>query len=56
MIPLYDGDRLIGRETDQDMALRVVVEGRDAASNTAHTVMTHEVISCFEGQPVEEAS
>ena len=56
MIPVYDGDRLVGMVTDRDIALRVVAEGRDVASTPAHTVMTPEVIYCFEDQTVEEAA
>jgi CBS domain-containing protein len=56
MIPVYDGDRLVGMVTDRDIALRVVAEGRDPASTPAHTVMTPEVIYCFEDHTVEEAA
>jgi CBS domain-containing protein len=56
MIPVYDGDRLVGMVTDRDIALRVVAEGRDAAKTQAHEVMTPEVIYCFEDQSVEEAA
>jgi CBS domain-containing protein len=56
MIPVYDGDRLVGMVTDRDIALRVVAEGCDAASTPAHEVMTPEVIYCFEDQTVEEAA
>lgn len=56
MIPVYDGDRLVGMVTDRDIALRVVAEGRDPVSTPAHTVMTPEVIYCFEDQTVEEAA
>ena len=56
MIPVYDGDRLVGMVTDRDITLRVVAEGRDAASTPAHMVMTPEVIYCFEDQTVDEAA
>jgi len=55
MIPVYDGDRLVGMVTDRDIALRVAAEGRDAAHTPAHEVMTPEVIYCFEDQTIEEA-
>ncbi len=55
MIPVYDGDRLVGMVTDRDIALRVAAEGRDAARTPAHEVMTPEVIYCFEDQTIEEA-
>jgi CBS domain-containing protein len=56
MIPVYDGDRLVGMVTDRDITLRVVAEGREPTSTPAHTVMTPEVIYCFEDQTVEEAA
>jgi CBS domain-containing protein len=56
MIPVYDGDRLVGMVTDRDITLRVVAEGRDAAHTQAQAVMTPDVISCFEDQTVEEAA
>lgn len=56
MIPVYDGDRLVGMVTDRDITLRVVAERRDAASTPAHAVMTPEVIYCFADQTVEEAA
>jgi len=56
MIPVYDGDRLVGMVTDRDLALRVVAEGLDVARTPAHTVMTPEVIYCYEDQRVEDAA
>jgi CBS domain-containing protein len=56
MVPVYDGDRLVGMVTDRDIALRVVAEGRDAMNTQAHEVMTPEVIYCFEDQTIEEAA
>jgi len=56
MIPVYDGDRLVGMVTDRDIALRVVAEKRNAATTQAQEIMTPEVIYCFEDQPVEEAA
>src|SRR5262245_17210905 len=56
MIPVYDGDRLVGMVTDRDLTLRVVAEARDATNTQAHEVMTPEVIYCFEDQMVDEAA
>jgi len=55
MIPVYDGNRLVGMVTDRDIALRLVAEGRDPTGTPAHAVMTPEVIYCFEDQTIEEA-
>jgi CBS domain-containing protein len=56
MIPVYDGDRLVGMVTDRDITLRVVAAARDTTNTQAHEVMTPEVIYCFEDQTVEEAA
>ncbi len=56
MIPVYDGDRLVGMITDRDITLRVVAEARDAAKTPAHMIMTPEVVYCFEDQTIEEAA
>jgi CBS domain-containing protein len=56
MVPVYDGDRLVGMITDRDIALRVVAEGRDATQTPVYESMTGEVTYCFESQTVEEAA
>jgi CBS domain-containing protein len=56
MIPVYDGDRLVGMVTDRDLALRVVAEGCDVMQTPAQAVMTPEVIYCFEEQSVDDAA
>jgi CBS domain-containing protein len=56
MIPVYDGDRLVGMVTDRDITLRLVAAGRDAAHTPAHEIITPEVIYCYEDQSVEEAA
>jgi len=55
MIPVYDGDRLVGMVTDRDIVLRMVAEGRDPTRTPAQAVMTPEVIYCFEDQTIDEA-
>ena len=56
MIPVYDGDQLVGMITDRDITLRVAAEARDATNVQASEVMTPEVIYCFEDQTIEEAA
>ena len=56
MIPIYDGDRLVGMVTDRDITVRVVAEARDVTQTPAHLVMTSEVFYCFEDQTLEEAA
>lgn len=56
MMPIYDGDRLVGMLTDRDITVRATAEGCDPAQTPVRQVMTPEVVYCFEDQPVEEAA
>src|SRR6185295_8558439 len=56
MLPVYEGDRLIGMITDRDIAIRAVAEGRNPMDVPAHEVMTPEVVYCFEDQTIQDAA
>ena len=56
LIPIYDGDRLVGMLTDRDITVRATAAGCDPATTPVGQVMTPEVVYCFEDQPVEEAA
>lgn len=49
-------DQLFGIVTDRDIAIRAVADGRNATREPVWTVMSNEVLCCFEDQPVEEAA
>jgi CBS domain-containing protein len=51
MIPIYDGDRLVGMLTDRDITVRATAAGYDPATTPVGQVMTPEVGYCFEDQP-----
>jgi CBS domain-containing protein len=52
VLPVADGDRLVGVVTDRDITVRAVAEGK--GSNTpVHEVMTPEVKYCFEYEDLE---
>jgi CBS domain-containing protein len=53
VLPVCDGDRLVGLVTDRDLTVRGLAEG--SASSVAD-VMTPEVTFCFEDQDVTEAA
>jgi CBS domain-containing protein len=55
VLPVCDGDRLVGMLTDRDLTIRAVAEGRDPKITTVEEVMTPEVAYCFEDQDIEEA-
>jgi len=55
-IPVCDGDRLVGIVTDRDMAIRAIADGRDPNTTQVRSVMTPDVVYCFEDQDVAEAA
>lgn len=57
-IPVIDGEqtrKLIGVITDRDLALKVVGEGRDAASTKVEAVMTRKVVTCRADDSMQRA-
>jgi CBS domain-containing protein len=56
MLPVCDGERLVGSITDRDLAIRAVAEGCDALATKVSDVMTPEVFYCFDDSDVEEAA
>ncbi len=56
LLPIRDGDRLVGMLTDRDITLRATAEGRDPTKTQVREVMTPEVVYCFEDQDVSEAA
>ena len=56
MIPVYDGDRLVGTLTDRDLAIRAIAEKRDPTKTKVSDVMSTGVTYCFEDQDVGEAA
>jgi CBS domain-containing protein len=56
VLPVGEGDRLIGMLTDRDVALRLVAEGRDPARTQVREVMTPELRSVFEDAPLEDVA
>jgi len=55
VLPVAQGDRLIGMVTDRDIAVRGVALGKGPDA-TVGEVMTNEVKYCFEDEDVEEVS
>jgi CBS domain-containing protein len=52
VIPVADGDRLIGMITDRDIAIRCIAEGKGADCKV-RDAMTNEVKYCFEDEDIE---
>ena len=56
MLPVCDGDRLVGVITDRDITVRGVAQGCDPKTAHFQEVMTPEVIYCFDDEDVKEAA
>ena len=56
MLPVCNGDQLMGMLTDRDITVRATAEGRDPKTTRVHEVMTPEVVHVFEDDDVSEAA
>lgn len=56
MMPVCDGDRVLGALTDRDMVIRAVAAGKDPATTRAADVMTPDVTYCYEDDDVKDAA
>jgi CBS domain-containing protein len=50
VLPVGEGDRLVGIITDRDVTMRLVAEGKDPARTKVREVMTQEVKYVFEDE------
>ena len=55
VLPVCNGDRLVGILTDRDLAVRAVADGRDPKITTVEEIMTQQIACCFEDEDIEEA-
>lgn len=56
MLPVCDGERLVGAVTDRDLAVRAVANGHDPLKTKVKDVMTPGICWCFEDQSLEEVA
>jgi CBS domain-containing protein len=56
MLPVCDGERLVGAITDRDLTIRAVAEGSDPLNTKVRDVMTPHICYCFDDQDLEEAA
>ncbi|RZI84465.1 MAG: CBS domain-containing protein, partial [Rubrivivax sp.] len=56
VIPVCDGDQLIGMVTDRDITVRGVAQGLPADSTPIREVMSENVRCVFEDQSIDEAT
>ncbi|NLX05596.1 MAG: CBS domain-containing protein, partial [Phycisphaerae bacterium] len=53
MLPVYEGDRMIGTITDRDITIRVTAEGLDPTTTSVSEAMTEGVVHCREDESIE---
>jgi CBS domain-containing protein len=55
VLPVGDGDRLVGMITDRDIVVRAIAAGK-SADTKVRDVMSKEVLYCFEDAEIEEVA
>jgi len=55
LVPVVEGDRLVGTLTDRDIAIRVVAEGQDPHSTTVREVASTDLVTVDPQQELGEA-
>jgi CBS domain-containing protein len=56
MLPVCDGERLVGAVTDRDLVIRGLAKGYDPLSTKVKDVMTPRICYCFEDNSLEEVA
>jgi CBS domain-containing protein len=56
VLPVGDGERLIGIVTDRDIVIRGVAKALDASTTLIRDVMSAGVCYCFDDEDVEDAA
>ena len=56
MLPVCDGERLVGSLTDRDLVIRGIADGCDPLATKVHEVMTPRVFYCFENDELDDAA
>ena len=55
LVPVVEGDRLVGTLTDRDIAIRVVADGRDPESTSVREVASTDLVTIDPEQDLDEA-
>ena len=55
ILPVGEGDRLVGMITDRDIAIRAVAEGRGPDTKVGD-VMSREILYCYEDQNLDDVA
>jgi CBS domain-containing protein len=55
LVPVVDGDRLVGTVTDRDIAIRVVADEREPSSTTVREIASTDLVTIDPEQDLGEA-
>jgi len=55
VVPIVDGEKLVGVVTDRDIAVRLVAEGRDPESTTVDELASRDLVTIDPQQSLDEA-
>jgi CBS domain-containing protein len=55
LIPVVEGEKLVGTVTDRDIAIRVVAEGKSPESITVGEIASRELVTIDPQQELDEA-
>ena len=55
IVPIVDGDKLVGTVTDRDVAIRVVAEGKSPEHVTVGEIASRELVTIDPQQELDEA-
>ena len=55
LVPVVEGDKLVGTVTDRDIAVRVVAEGKSPESITVGEIASRELVTIDPQQELDEA-
>jgi CBS domain-containing protein len=55
VVPIVDGDKLVGTITDRDIAIRAVAEGKDPQATKAIDIASKELVTIDPQQDLDEA-
>jgi CBS domain-containing protein len=55
IVPVVEGEKLIGTVTDRDIAIRVVAEGKDPEKTTVGEIASRELVTIDPQQDLDEA-
>ncbi len=56
VLPVVDGDKVVGMITDRDITIRATAEGRDPVTTKVSEIMTSEVVFTYDDEDVKDAA